>query len=240
MSQAYTSRYAVRVRRSSFGGRWGERVERVEMGGERGGRRRNAAIVGWLCCCSSTQFISCFNSWRPRERVRTRREPGGSYRILIHTSKIKSHFVFVWVGNGQISMFLLEQVCSGLVQGQLLVGYRGVPQLNIVGYRGLVQGYRGCPSWIGEPKGNQGLRVVWKSAFTRPTFVIQTAFSQPHHPPLVCILYSQTHQFKFIIFNSTPLQILHNSKNGIRTSKGPGCVTSCMPVNICNGSISNS
>ena len=85
----------------------------------------------------------------PRERVRTRREPGGSYRILIHTPKIKSHFdkfVFVWVGNGQISMFLLEQVCSGLVQGQLLVGYRGVPQLNIVGYRGLVQGYRGCPS----------------------------------------------------------------------------------------------
>ena len=81
------------------------------------------------------------------------------------------------------------------MQGQL-VGYGGRPSAELAGQRV-----------------TKGLRVVWKSARfnpPNPTFVIQTAFSQPHHPP-PC-MYSQTHQFKFIIFYTTPLQLSYYPK----------------------------
>ena len=92
---------------------------------------------------------------------------------------------------GQVFIFLCEQViCLKHMQGQP-VGYGGRPGAELAGQRV-----------------TKGLRVVWKSARLNPpnpTFVIQTAFSQPHHPP-PC-MYSQTHQFKFIIFHTTPLQL---------------------------------
>ena len=80
--------------------------------------------------------------------------------------------------------------------------------------RGQLVGYGGRPrAELAGQRVTKGLRVVWKSAKLNPpnpTFVIQTAFSQPHHPP-PC-MYSQTHQFKFIIFNPSPALLLHAFK----------------------------